>query len=142
MIRDILQDSKVVAIVGLSPNTTKDSHIVANYLKNNGYKIIPIYPSRDYILDSKVYRNIGDALRENDVDIVVVFRKSDEVMNVAKEIVENIKYAKNLKAKNLKALWLQLGIINNEARDLARRHNIYFIQDKCIKIEHKLLFDR
>ena len=136
MIKDILQYSKVIAIVGLSPNPTKDSNMVARYLKYNGYKIIPIYPDKDYILDSKVYRNIGDAFMENDIDIVVVFRKNKAVLDVAKEIIKNIKYA-----KNLKALWLQIGIINDEARDLAKLHNIYFVQDKCIKIEHQLLFD-
>lgn len=136
MIKDILQDSKVIAIVGLSPNPTKDSNMVARYLKYNGYKIIPIYPDKDCILDSKVYRNIGDAFMENDIDIVVVFRKNKAVLDVAKEIIKNIKYA-----KNLKALWLQIGIINDEARDLAKLHNIYFVQDKCIKIEHQLLFD-
>ena len=136
MIKDVLQYSKVIAIVGLSPNPTKDSNMVARYLKYNGYKIIPIYPDKDYILDSKVYRNIGDAFMENDIDIVVVFRKNKAVLDVAKEIIKNIKYA-----KNLKALWLQIGIINDEARDLAKLHNIYFVQDKCIKIEHQLLFD-
>ena len=136
MIKDVLQYTKVIAIVGLSPNPTKDSNMVARYLKYNGYKIIPIYPDKDYILDSKVYRNIGDAFMENDIDIVVVFRKNKAVLDVAKEIIKNIKYA-----KNLKALWLQIGIINDEARDLAKLHNIYFVQDKCIKIEHQLLFD-
>ena len=136
MIKDVLQYSKVIAIVGLSPNPTKDSNMVARYLKYNGYKIIPIYPDKDYILDSKVYRNIGDAFMENDIDIVVEKRKNKAVLDVAKEIIKNIKYA-----KNLKALWLQIGIINDEARDLAKLHNIYFVQDKCIKIEHQLLFD-
>lgn len=136
MIKDILQDSHVIAIVGLSPNPTKDSNIVANYLKNNGYKIIPIYPDKDYILDSKVYRSISDALKENDIDIVVVFRKSKEALNVAKEIIDNIKYA-----KNLKALWFQIGIISDEAEYLTKPYNIYFVQDECIKIQHKLLFD-
>lgn len=134
--RDILIKSKTIAIVGLSPNPTKDSNMVARYLQNNGYKIIPIYPSEEMILESKVYRNIGDALRENDVDIVVVFRKSEVALNIAKEVVDNIEYA-----TNLKVFWLQIDIINDSIEDLLKPYNIQFIQDKCIKIEHQLLLD-
>lgn len=136
MVKNVLLDSKVIAIAGLSPNPTKDSNMVARYLKNNGYKIIPVYPSEDMILDSKVYRNISDVLMENDVEIVVVFRKSEAAFDIAKEIVDNIKYA-----KNLKLLWLQLGIINDEIGELLKPYDINVIQDRCIKIEHQLLLD-
>ena len=88
MIKDILRDSKIIAIVGLSPNPTKDSNMVARYLQNNGYKLVPIYPSEDEILGCKVYRNISDALRENDIDIIVVFRKSEVALNIAKEVID------------------------------------------------------
>lgn len=90
MIKDILRDSKIIAIVGLSPNPAKDSNMVARYLQNNGYKIIPIYPSEDVILNSKVYRNVSDALIENDIDIVVVFRKSEAAFNIAQELLNNL----------------------------------------------------
>ena len=136
MIKDILRDSKIIAIVGRSPNPTKDSNMVARYLQNNGYKLVPIYPSEDEILGCKVYRNISDALRENDIDIIVVFRKSEVALNIAKEVIDNINYS-----TNLKAFWLQLGIINDDIKDLLKPYDIYFVQDKCIKIEHQLLLD-
>ncbi len=136
MIRDILFNSKIIAIVGLSPNPTKDSNMVARYLQNNGYKLVPIYPSEDEILGCKVYRNISDALRENDIDIIVVFRKSEVALNIAKEVIDNINYS-----TNLKAFWLQINIINDSIKDLLAPYNIHFVQNKCIKIEHQLLLD-
>lgn len=136
MIKDILRDSKIIAIVGLSPNPAKDSNMVARYLQNNGYKLVPIYPSEDEILGCKVYRNISDALRENDIDIIVVFRKSEAAFNIAQELLNNLDCL-----KKIKAFWLQLGIINDDIKDLLKPYDIYFVQDKCIKIEHQLLFD-
>ncbi|MDE6885787.1 MAG: CoA-binding protein [Helicobacteraceae bacterium] len=131
-LKDILEESKNIAIIGLSPDSSKDSNMVGIYLKNNGYNIIPIYPKEEKILDSKVYRSLKDALSENKIDIVVMFRKGEVATILAKEIIDS--------STKPKLLWLQLGIENNEAKAMMENYGVGFVQNKCIKIEHQLLF--
>lgn len=128
-IKDILLNATTIAIIGLSPNHTKDSHIVAKYLKNRNYKIIPIYPKEDFILNSKVYRNLNDAILES-IDIVVMFRKSEFGEVVANEIINF-----NLKNPSIKLFWMQLEIQNNKAKEILEKNNINVVQNKCIQIE-------
>lgn len=125
-IKKILKNSKTIAVIGLSPNEQKISYKVSAYMKSVGYKIVPIYPKGEYILDEKVYRSILDV--PFDIDIVNVFRKPE----AANAIYEDIK-----KMKNKPVLWLQLGIINNEVFKASEEDNIKMIQNKCIKIEHQ-----
>lgn len=124
-IKNILDNSQTIAIIGLSPNPNKDSYKVAVYLQNNGYKIVPVYPKEDMILGEKVYRSILDI--PFDIDIVDVFRKP-EAVNKIYEDMKNI--------PSCKVLWLQLGVINNGIYEKAEKENITMIQNKCIKIEH------
>lgn len=120
----ILNQTKSIAIVGLSPNPTKTSHKIAKYLLENGYKIIPIYPKEDEILGQKVYRSLEQV--EEEIDMVNMFRKAQ----YAKDVFEQIQ-----NKKNIKSLWLQLGIVNDSVKELAKQHNLDFVQDKCIMIE-------
>lgn len=122
----LLKNSKVIAIVGLSPLPSKPSFQVASYLKDRGYQIIPIYPKRIQILGIKAYTSI-DQIQEK-VDIFVIFRSSQKCLEVVQEI---------LSSHQPKAIWLQLGIFNHEAQKLAESKNIQFIQDRCIKIERE-----
>lgn len=123
---------KNIAIIGLSPNPTKDSHQVALYLQNHGFNIIPIYPKEDFILNQKVFTTYTQALQENTIDTVVIFRKSEACLKVAEEIINQPHYPK--------LVWLQLGIENLEAQKLLESKNISVIQNKCIKIEHQKLY--
>lgn len=120
----ILNQTKSIAIVGLSPDPTKTSHKIAKYLLENGYKIIPIYPKEDEILGQKVYRSLEQV--EEEIDMVNMFRKAQ----YAKDVFEQIQ-----NKKNIKSLWLQLGIVNDSVKELAKQHNLDFVQDKCIMIE-------
>jgi predicted CoA-binding protein len=126
-IREIFKSVKTIAIPGLSPNEEKPSHRVAKYLQSQGYKIIPIYPKEDTILGEKVYRSLEDVTER--VDMVDMFRKA----SIADAIVDVIQ-----KRDDIKVLWLQKGIVNNEAARRAKEElGIKVVQNKCTMVEHK-----
>ena len=126
-IQTILETSKTIAIVGASKNENKDSYKVMKYLQHKGYKIFPINPnlSDRKILGETVYDKIGDI--QNDIDIVNVFRPSDEVISKAKQTIN----------KKAKTLWLQLDIISPKSKLIVESEGINFIENKCTKIEHE-----
>ncbi|MCX8028529.1 MAG: CoA-binding protein [Brevinematales bacterium] len=126
-IKDFLLKTKVIAVVGLSPKEDRPSNAVARYLKEKGYKIVPVNPGYDEILGEKCYKSLSDIPFQ--VDIVDIFRNPAEVVPVVQEAVR-------LKPK---CIWLQLGIVNNDAKKIAEESSIFFVQDKCIKIEHQKL---
>jgi len=126
LLREIFETTKTIAIVGLSPDPGKASNQVALYLQNAGYRIIPIYPKEEIILGEKVYRSLSEV--PEGVDMVDMFRKPQ----VADELVGEI-----AKRKDVKCLWLQLGIVNNEASQKARELGLHVVQNKCTKIEHQ-----
>ena len=127
-ISEILKSAKIIAIVGLSPETTKDSNMVGRYLQDAGYKIVPIYPKEETILGEKVYRSLSEIPFE--VDIVDVFRKGDALPAITAEA---------LKLKNLKCIWGQIGCESDEAKAMADEAGVFFVQGHCIKIEHARL---
>jgi predicted CoA-binding protein len=116
---------KSIAIIGLSPDPTKDSHKVAKYLQEHGYKIYPIYPKEEMILGEKVYRSLRDI--PESVDMVDMFRKPE----IADSLIEEV-----LERGDVKVFWLQLGIINNAACEKAIANGLLAVQNKCTKLEH------
>lgn len=119
----ILSTMKNIAIIGLNPNQDKPSYFVSKYLQDLGYKIYPIYPKEDFILNERVYRNLKEIPFE--VDTVVMFRKA----SFANEIFED------LLSKKIKNFWMQLGIANEEIMQKCKKYGINCVQDRCIKIE-------
>ena len=128
-IKDIFTETKTIAIIGLSPKAEKDSNKVARYLQAAGYKIIPVYPKEDKILDEKVYRNLDEI--DEQIDMVNIFRKPEFIANVV-DIV--------LSRDDVKCVWTQLDLVNNEAADKAVAAGISVVQDRCTKIEHQRMF--
>ncbi len=128
-IKKIFESVKVIAIPGLSPDESKDSHKVAKYLKSVGYKIVPIYPKGEEILGEKVYRSVEEIPFR--VDMIDMFRKAE----VAKEMLEVMK-----KRDDIKVLWLQKGIVNNKVGEEAKKLGFKFVQNKCTMVEHRGLF--
>lgn len=126
LIKEIFEKTKTIAIVGLSPDSSKPSHQVALYLQKAGFKIIPIYPKEETILGKKVYRSLSEV--PEGVDMVDMFRKPQ----IADELVEEI-----AKRNDVKCLWLQLGIVNNDAAKKAGDLGLHVVQNKCTKIEHQ-----
>ena len=125
-IREILS-YKNVAVVGMSKNSSKAAHYVPKYLSENGFDIMPVNPTTDQIKKKKCYSNISDI--ESEIDIVDVFRPSDEVLPVVEEAIK----------KKPKVIWLQEGIHNSQAEDLARKAGIAVVFNRCMLAEHQRL---
>lgn len=135
-IAQILNDSKTIAIVGLSNKPDRASNEVAAYLQQNGYRIVPVNPSYagETILGEQVYATLqeaADALASNGqrIDIVDCFRKSEDIPPIARDAI----------AARAGCLWMQLDIENQAAADLARAAGLDVVMNHCIKIEHRSL---
>lgn len=123
----ILEESKTIAIVGLSPKENRASNIIAKYLIAAGYTVIPVNTLYEEILGRKCRHSLLEIPEQ--VDIVDIFVRSEKVL----PIVERAVLIKP------RCIWLQLGIINEEAKRIAEAHNIPFFMDLCVKIEHTRL---
>ena len=117
-----------VAVVGMSKNEDKAAHYVPKYLAQNNYNIIPVNPTADEILNKKCYHSISEI--DETIDIVDVFRPSEQVLPVIQEAIK----------KKPKVIWLQEGIHNEEAEDLARKVGIQIVFNRCMLAEHQRLF--
>ena len=118
---------KKVAVIGISRSESKAAHFVPKYLSENGFDIIPVNPNSNEILSKKCYKEITEV--EGDIDIVDVFRPSEDVLPF---VIDAIK-------KNPKVIWLQEGIHNEEAENLAREHGIDVVFNRCMLAEHQRL---
>ena len=135
-IPQILTASKTIAVVGLSDKPERASHGVAQYLQKHGYRVIPVNPgcAGQQILGETVYASLHDAAAALDasgghIDIVDCFRKADAMLPVAQDAV----------AVRAGCLWMQLGVVNQAAADLATAAGLDVVMDHCIKIEHAAL---
>ncbi len=119
---------KNIVVVGMSKNPEKAAHYVPKYLADRGYNIIPVNPTTDEIMGKKCYHEINEV--NESIDIVDVFRPSDRVMPVVEEAIK----------KKPKVIWLQEGIHNQEAEELARNAGIEVVFNRCMLAEHQRLF--
>lgn len=126
--KELMEEIKVIAVVGLSPKPERDSYMVASYMQSQGYTVIPVNPGQRKILGQKCYPDLPSIPQA--VDMVNVFRRSEYVSFVAQAAVE-------IKAKSL---WLQQGVRHDEAADFAREQGLIVHQDLCFKVEHNRLF--
>ena len=129
-IKETLETCKTIAVLGLSANPEKDSHMVAQYLKHQGYRIIPVHPLKNEILGERVYASLDEI--EEPVDMIDVFRKPEAVYLHARE-------ALRLRPK---VFWMQLGIVNQEAADILIAAGVDVVMNKCTKIEHARLCNK
>ena len=131
-IESILKKYKTIAVVGLSWNPAKESYKVAKYLKNKGYRIIPINPFAEIILGEECYKSLLDV--PETIEIVNIFRS-------AKDVLPIIDHAIELKRKlgNPRIIWMQLGIVNEKAARRARNADLTVVMDRCIMTEHERL---
>ena len=128
-ISHILKNCRTVAVVGLSPKPHRDSHEIASYMQRHGWRIVPINPAAQVaeILGEKVYPNLIEAAKHEQIDLVDVFRNSADVPPVADEAI----------AIGAKALWLQLGIEHAGAAEKARAAGLIVVQNRCLLVEHR-----
>lgn len=127
-LRRILRDVKTLAIVGLSANWWRPSFFAAKYLKEHGYRMVPVNPQYAEVLGEKCYPSLREIPFK--VDVVDCFRKSEEIPALAEDAI----------AIGAKVLWMQLGVINHEAAERARAAGLEVVMDRCMKIEHGRLF--
>ena len=127
-LRRVLQDNRVIAVVGLSPNWNRPSYFAAKYMLEHGYTVIPVNPGATEILGQKCYPDL--AAIPVQVDLVDVFRKPEDAGPIADEAIRI----------GAKCLWLQLGVINREAADKAVAASLDVVMDRCVKIEYARLF--
>jgi hypothetical protein len=129
-IKDILSKNKTIAMIGVSKDPAKPSTIVMKYMQKYGFKVIPVNPRAkgEKILGEEVYEKITDI--KEPVDIVDVFRPSKEAYGIAEDTVKI----------GAKVLWLQLGIRDEKAKDLMKKNNIEYIENKCTKMEYQKYF--
>jgi predicted CoA-binding protein len=126
-LRDVLTRWRRIAVVGLSPKPERPSHGVAKYLQAHGYRIIPVNPGQSEILGERCYASLADV--PEPVDIVDVFRRSEEVLPIAEQAI----------AIGAQCFWQQLGVVNEDAHRLVHAAGLVSVMDRCIKIEHARL---
>lgn len=123
--RDILERSTTIAVVGIARSTDKPSGGVPADLQRRGFRIVPVNPKAEEILGERAYAKLADVTEP--VDVVEVFRPADEAPDIARQAV----------AIGAKALWLQLGIVSDEARRIAEEAGLDFVQDRCMAVESR-----
>ncbi|MDD3061054.1 MAG: CoA-binding protein [Sulfurimonas sp.] len=127
-VKEIFESVKTIAILGLSPDATKDSHRVAKHLQEAGYKIIPVYPKEKTILGEKVYTSLAEIPFA--VDMVNIFRKPDALDAIADACIAR---------GDVKVFWAQKSIVNNAAAAKAKEAGMQVVQNMCSMVEHRSL---
>lgn len=128
-LRSILGDAKTIAVVGLSSNPFKDSFEIAEYLQRKGYRIIPVNPNETEVLGETAYPSLLDVPEDVQIDVVDVFRRAADTPPVAEQAVR----------VGANVLWLQDGIVNDEARRIAEEGGLTVIMGVCIRTTNRRL---
>lgn len=127
MMKDILLSTKTIASVGLSSNPAKESYGIVQYLKDQGYRVIPVNPTATEILGEKSYPDLSSVPEK--IDVVQVFRKPEDVPPVVDEAIK----------VGAKVVWMQEGIVNDEAAGKARAAGLQVVMDACMRVMHRAL---
>ena len=127
-LRRILRTSRTIAVVGLSADWFRPSYFAAKYMQEHGYRIVPVNPRYDAILGERCHATLATV--ETPIDIVDVFRKTEDVLPIAEQAI----------AIGARCLWQQIGVRNAQAAALAAAAGLEVVMDRCVKIEHARLF--
>ncbi|MFO1245385.1 MAG: CoA-binding protein [Ramlibacter sp.] len=122
----LLDDCRTIAVVGLSPKPHRDSYGVARYMQAQGYRIIPVNPNAREVLGERAWATLAEAAQHEKIDLVNVFRNSEDVPPVADDAM----------AIGARGLWLQKGIAHDAAAARARAAGLRVVQDACLMVEH------
>ena len=128
-LRLILDEARTIAVVGLSPKPERDSHGVSRYLQRRGYRVVPVNPNETEVLGETAYPSLLDVPTDVAIDIVDVFRRAEETPSVAEQAVRS----------RAKVLWLQEGIVNDEARRIAEEGGLTVVMGLCIRTTRERL---
>jgi predicted CoA-binding protein len=130
IIEEILKESKTIAVVGLSADPARPSHSVARYLQEQGYRIIPVNPTVEEVMGEKCYPDLASVPEA--VDVVDIFRRPEHVPAIVEEAI----------AKGARAVWMQEGIVHQEAAARAREAGLMVVMDRCMLKEHRRWVER
>ncbi len=131
-VSSILNNSRTIAVVGLSPKPHRASFGVSRYMQAQGYRIIPINPNATEVFGQKAYATLTEAARHEKIDLVNCFRNSEDIPPIVDEAI----------AIGAKAVWMQLGVEHPEAAAKAKAAGLQVVQDQCIKVDHTVLLSR
>ena len=126
-LKTILEETRTIAVVGLSTNPERESYGVASYLKANGYEIIPVNPKAEEILGEAAYASLAEIPRK--VDVVQIFRKLEAVPTIVEEAI----------AIDARVVWMQLGIVHEAAAERAQAAGLKVVMNTCMRATHRLL---
>lgn len=134
LLRKVLTSTKVVAVVGVSPNPVRPSYYVARYMGLRGYRVIPVNPGHagETLLGETVYATLRDIPADIPVDMVDIFRRSDHVPPIVAEALDHLPH--------LRTIWMQIGVENAQARAMAEARGLTVIENLCPKMEYQRLF--
>ena len=124
----ILQRCRTIAVVGLSPDPGRVSFAVSRTMQAAGYRIVPVNPNAGRVLGERCYPSLSEAAQHESIDLVNCFRRSEEIAAIADEAI----------AVGAKAVWMQLGVVNDVAAGKLRAAGLQVVQDRCLMIEHRL----
>ncbi len=124
---ELLKNARTIAVVGLTNDTSRPSYEVSTYLQSRGYRVVPVNPNLSEVLGEKSYPSLSEAAREEQIDIVDVFRRPDAVPEIVEEVLR----------LGLPALWLQETVVHEAAAEKARQQGVVVVMDKCILKEHR-----
>jgi predicted CoA-binding protein len=122
-IEQILKKYKNIAVVGASPKEDRPSYMVTKFLIENGYVVFPVNPNCERILSLRCYKTLSEIPKESPVEIVDIFRKPEEVKPIVEEAIK----------VGAKVIWMQEGVVNNEAAEIAIKNGLQVVMNKCIK---------
>ena len=128
-LKEMLIGCKTVAVVGISPREDRPSYIVASYLKSKGYRMIPVRPDGDLILGEKVYHSLMEIPKEVKIDVVDIFRRSEDAPPIVDQTIQ----------QGAKVVWMQEGVVHQEAGVKAEKAGLKVVMDRCMKKEHQRL---
>jgi len=128
--KEIFEKYETIAVYGMSSNFEKAAFTVPGYMLKQGYNVIPINPTADKILKQKSYQKLSDI--PDKIDILNIFRPAEEAEGIVKEAI-----ARKKEKGDIELIWLQLGLTNEKAKQLAEENGIEYVEDKCIYVEHK-----
>lgn len=129
--KEIINITKTIAIIGLSSTSYRTSHRIGKYLLDEGFTIIPINPNEESVFGLKSYPQIADVPDEIKIDMIDIFRNSRYTADMVREIIEWSEFT-----GQKPVIWTQIGVSSNQAKRIAERNGFTYIEDKCLMVEH------